>query len=279
MADETWHYLENQFDSVTKGRRGRMDSILNDTYVKLNAAVGQNAAYLPIRDGLSDPKTAWETAYADWKNKRANWRGATQALENLLSALSVAPAPGSRSKIDKWESRIANYWAVTHPIYATLLPRGRDPFTEGTRDSIIDEVEQFGVRVAAKSVELLAAAGDPNLPPAEAAELTEQGNALAVLGTEVTAFHGELNGARTAQQQQEGMVDQCSASCEQKRVDAADALYKVLAQLMAMHWTKEARPMVAGFFDLTLLMETSQPGDEEEEEPQPPEGGGTPPTP
>lgn len=278
MPDETWHYLENQFDSVTKGRRGRMNSILNDTYQKLSASISNDGTYQPIRDLLSDPKNTWDADYAEWKNKRAAWRSTTQALDNLFAALQLAPTPGGRSKLDKWESKIASFWAVSHPIYAYLLPRGREPFTRGTRDSMIDEVEQFGTRLTAKSAELLAAAAVPGLPAEEAAELTEQGDALAALGTEVTAFYGELNAARNAQTQQEGFVDQCSAMCEQARVGAADALYKVLALLMAKHSTKAERPLVAGFFDLTLLMDAPQSGDEEEEPPAPPEGG-NPPTP
>ena len=46
MPNETWHYLENQFDTVTRTSRKRMNSILVDHKTKIDAAAGTQGAPL-----------------------------------------------------------------------------------------------------------------------------------------------------------------------------------------------------------------------------------------
>ncbi len=251
MANETWHYLENQFDSVTRRARKRMDSILADTHPKLAQGANLNPALEPALAVLTPAKTAWDAAYGQWLDKQAGYRSATQATENLISSLQRAPAPGERSKLDRWESKVAGEWARSHPVYQFLFPRGREPFTSGTREQILDEVERLGGRFTQKAGDL---AG-------EAAAL------LTGLGGEVTAFHSELQAARDAQQTTEGEVDQFAALADQRRVEAATALYRVLAKLMDIFAEPAERDQVTGFFDLTLIMTPPRPDEGDEAEP------------
>jgi hypothetical protein len=266
MPEEVWHYLENQFDSATRGRRRRMNAILFDAVAKITQGAAANPALAPVLAVLATPKTQWDAAYGGWKNRRAEYRASTQALLNLLAALRTAPGPGQRSKLDRWESRVQNFWPATHEIYVYLFPRGREPFSVGSRDEIIAEVLGLGQRAAAKGAELTTAAGQPGLDPALAAELAEQGAALTALGTEVTAFHGQLQAARDAQTVKEGLVDQAAALCEQRRREAAWALYRAKSKLCDLFGTPEQIMQVAGFFDLGLIMSPPQ-ADEDEPEP------------
>ncbi len=252
MPTETWHYLENQFETVTSGSRSRMNAILADSHAKLTLGAAENAALAPVLAGLTAAKAGWDAAYGDWKGARASWRAATQTQVNLLAALRVAPAPGERSKIDRWESKVGGEWARSHPVYAYLFPRGREPFTSGTLEDILDELELLGQRLASKAAE--AAAGLS----------AEQQTLLTTLAGEVTAFHGLLGGARDAQQQVEGLVTRTADLCEQQRGSAATALYRVLAKLMDIFAEPASRGQVTGFFDLTLIMTPPSPDEEEE---------------
>ncbi len=252
MATEIWHYLENQFETVTEGSRGRMNAILADTHAKLTKGAADNPALVPVLAVLTPAKAAWDTAYGEWKESRAGWRSATQAQANLLATLRVEPAPGERSKIDRWESKAGAEWPRSHPVYAYLFPRGREPFTKGTLESIQDEVKRLGDRMAGQ-------AGDANagLSPEQVALLT-------ALAGEVTAFHGQLDAARDTQQEIEGLVDRLATRCEQQRVKTATALYQTLAKLMDLFAEPEARGEITSFFDLSLIM--APPASKEEEE-------------
>ena len=252
--EDLWHYLANQFDNVTKGRRKRMNAILADSFAKLTEGAASNAALVPVLAVLTAVKGPWDTAYGAWKERRAAWRSTTQEFDNLLAALRVSPGGGLRSKIDRWESKVAAFWAVSHAVYAYLFPQGREPFTVGGRDEIITEVKGLGERLATKSGELTTAAGAPGLPAGQVAELEEQADALDALGTEVTAFYNLMKDARSAQTVKEGLVDQAAATCEQRRVESATALYRALAKLMDIFAEPEVRMQVAGFFDLELIV-------------------------
>lgn len=278
MANESWHYLENQFDGVTRESRKRMDAILADTFPKLVAGTAANSAIAPLVTILTPAKTAWDTVYGQWANARAASRAATQQVENLLFVLRREPAPGERSHVDAWESRLSAEWARSHAVYAYLLPQGREPFTLGTREQMIGAVEQFGKRLTDQAGKLQAEAAQPGLAADKAARLTRQATLLTELAGDVSAFFAQLDAARDAQQQREGELDGLSGQVEAARVIAATALYKVLGSLMAIFAEPPQRSQVTAFFDLTLIMNPPKAGEDEEEElpadPVPPAGGG-----
>jgi hypothetical protein len=242
MAAETWHYLENQFETVTDGSRQRMNSLLADTHAKLTKGAADHAALVPVLAVLTPAKTDWDAAFGAWKDARAQWRSASQGQQNLLAALQEEPAPGERSKIDRWESKVGSEWAKSHPIYAYLFPLGRSPFTEGTLENILGEVKRLGERLAAKAAD------------AGAGLTAEQTALLTALATEVTAFYTQLSATRDTQQQIEGVVARTADLCEQQRVKTATALYRVLAKLMDIYAEPEQRGQVKAYFDLTLIM-------------------------
>lgn len=225
MPVQTWHYLENQFESVTRTSRKLMDTILTDSHAKFHAGASSHASVNAGYVLLNTAKLNWDTAYSAWHELRAAWRSSTQALLNLLSALQTSPGGGQRSKIDKWESKVASFWGDEHEVYAYLFPLGREPFSSGSREEIINAVEGLGTRLATKANELATAAGDPELPPETAAEYAEQAGALTALSAEVLAFHGLLEAARLLQTQKEGLLASQATLCEQRRKAAAVARF------------------------------------------------------
>jgi hypothetical protein len=256
-----WHFLENQFQTVTTGRRGLADGIYKDHVQKLTQAAAGNAALNALLAVINTAGAPWADKYGKWKNARAAYRGATQALVNLLDVLKLKPVGGGRSKIDDWDSKIRNHWSPGDPIYDELLPLGREPFTAGTREAIIDEVERLADRLEARAGALLEAAGAPP-PPADAALLTEQAGDVQAVQAKVAAFAALLVAARNTQTQKEGLVDQLSLQLEPARKALCTALYKNLGALMALF--AENPGEAAAFYDLTLIMSPPAGADEDE---------------
>lgn len=270
MPEVTWHYLENQIESVTAGNRKLMNAILLDHHAKLTAAALSDARLAPLVTFLAPVFADWGEKYGAWKNAQAGYRSASQALENFLAILREQPPGGGRSKLDEWVSKIAAFWPEGHPHYDFLLPRGREPFTRGSRDEMIGEVGRLAERLGEKATELGALAAAPGNTPAQTAEFTEQSNAMDAVQDKVLSFHGQLEGARTVQTQKEGALDQLSAQVRPARLAAADALYHDLAALMAIFYRAEDRDQVTGFFDLALIMTPPAPSDDQPDPAVPP---------
>jgi len=270
---EPWHYLENQFDSVTRTRRKLLHQIYLDHLQKLTAGTVGNSNLSSLIAVLNAAGTPWAQRYAAWKNARAAYRGATQTMTNLLDVLRVKPVGGGRSRVEEWDSKIRTYWSPGDPIYDELLPLGREPLTTGEIDTILDEVGRLAERVGTRAQALLDLAGSGTPTPEEAAVLTEQGNHLQTLHTRVLAFSGQLTQARNGQTQKEGAVDQLSGQLKPLRAALCTALYQNLGSLMTLYAANP--PEVAAFYDLTLIMAPpEEEEDEDEEEEEPPAGGG-----
>jgi len=265
---DTWHYLENQFLSVTKKRRGLADAIYKDHLAKLTGKLPGNAALAPLLAVVNAAGGPWSAKYGEWKNARAEYRGATQGVENLLDVLRKKPVGGGRSKIEEWDSKIRAHWSPGDPIYATLLPQGREPFTTGTRDGMLDEVGLLAGRIQPQADQLTAAITAALAAGADATLLTEQRDALVALKPSVVAFSAQVNAARSLQTQKEGFVDEFSEQLEPLRVGLCVALYRNVGSLMAM--LAPHQTAVAGYFDLQLIM--APPAGDDEDEP-----GGNPP--
>lgn len=196
-----------------------------------------------------------------------------------LSRLRVAPAPGLRSLIDRWGSRIDSLWAATHPSHVVfLLPEGRRVFTEGGRDAIVFQVKLLAARLAKMAADIAAAAQAPGLDPALAAELAEQSATLATLAAGMGNFHATLAAARVAQIRARGQLKKISIECEQARGVAAAALYRVLIRLIDRFPAPGERGQVTSFFDMMLLStarradDDEEPGDEAPAAPAPAQG-------
>lgn len=261
MADQTWHYLENQFDSVTKGNRKLMHAILKDHYGKLSSEAATNPAVQPLLDDLQPVYADWGQKYGDWKSAQTTYGAATVAFQNQLEALQQMPPGDGRSRIDEWASKIASYWTPGSQHYSFLLPRGREPFTTGSRDEIVEEVQRFAARLGVKETELTQLVGQPGNTPEQTADYTEQAAAMSALEAKVNAFYAKLNGARTAQTEKGSQVEQLSGQVRNARVATAEALYRNLAGLMRIFYKADDRPRVTEFFDLGMIMNPPAPSD------------------
>ncbi len=238
MENNTWKFIENPFLSATADSRRKMDRIVEDHDAKLDAAStepGANPELAVLFTAWGPKKTEWDTAYDAWRNARAGYKGGTVTVENLLNQLHTKPGLEEDSKIENWDNRIRAVAPRGSALYTTLLPQGRAPFSGGTRDGMINEVKLLGQRLAAQTTK-------PE---------------LVALGTEVSAFHTQLDNARTGQQGQEGDVTLDASEIEEARKMMARVLYGNCGMLMFLF--QDTPEALAGFFALDELRSPGSP--------------------
>lgn len=214
----TWHYLNNTFLIITVGSNKLMMIISPDFRARLisHSADPEIAAFLAIFAPIDD---AFANAYTAWFNAGAFYKGATISFENLLSVLS-------KTKLDLWIPQVQVVFPEGSAEYATLFPKGRTLFTNGSYDIRINAVKSLGTALASYP-------------------------ALAAVKTDVDNFHSDLVDTRTAQQTKEEDVRGKSELLETARVNTAVAMYRILGKLMAKF--AETPEAIAKFFDLALI--------------------------
>ena len=238
MESNSWKYAENSFEARTRKSRAKMNTIVLDHDAKLTAAANEAGADPRLATLLADwtpEKNAWTEAYRRWKNTKATYGGGTIGFENLLRALQIKPGPEHDSKIENWDSRIRPVAPRGSATYTTLLPRGRAPFSEGSRDDIVEEVRNLGTRLAAQGNETLTA-----------------------IGRDVTDFYNQLDRARSRQQGLEGDTDLDASEIEAARKRIAIVLYGDVGMLMQIY--RETPERISAFFDLDTLRQAAGSG-------------------
>ena len=215
---ETWHYLENQFDNVTKGSRKQMQVITNDHNSRLVAQSGDVdidgliARYGPVHQDFLNK-------YSSWMNADAFHQSTTVGVNKLLNELSG-------TKIRQWDSAITIQYDVGTEEYMHLLPNRRTPFQTGGMDQRISEVKSLATRLNTYAP-------------------------LATLQGQVNTFHGLIKGARDNQQQKEQLVESTANQIETARVVLAIMLYRNLGVLMDKYGLTPE--VIATFWELKNL--------------------------
>jgi hypothetical protein len=285
-----WPLAENPFDNRTKRSRKAMHKIGADHKDKLDVKAATSAFFASLQ-GLYIPIwTNWTAAYNAWVNANAAWNSCTRKLEGMLDTLRVDPPGEGRSLIDQWEGAIAGLWSRTGSMYEYFFPQGREPFTEGTRESTIQAVATLSTRLIEKTaiiqseranlelqLDALVAAG-ATVPDElqDAVQLARDREATVTrLGNRINAFAGSLQAARSEQQGCEGTVALASSALDKQRVRLARRLLKNFYLIADHHCDVEApepNPQFAAadYFDLATLMRPNGEGDDGEEEPPAP---------
>lgn len=218
LIKETWHYLSNQFDNVTKKSFKLMNIINADHLAKLQAQASDTViATLLARTNV--PHDSFNTTYSNWLSAKGFYKGETNRVNGYLKELSSV-------KLKQWDAQIQAVYLEGTPDYKILLPNGRKPFQSGTIDDRISHLQAFVQRLAAYPT-------------------------LVTTKTNVIAFHTMLNAARDVQQQKEELVDYASTLLEVARKDIALMMYRNLGVLIDKYASNP--DFVSNFWDYQLL--------------------------
>jgi len=213
-----WHFLENQFDNATRSSFRLMLTVTNDHYAKL-VAQQADADILALKNRTQPIHEAFLNGYSSWKTEKALYKSATQTVDNLFEDLS-----GTYAR--QWDTAIMVEYDKGTVEHTALLPNGRAPFQQGTKDEIIAAVKTLGDTL-------------DNYAP------------LAALKATVDGFHTTIKGARDAQQGKENTSAQASTDLETARVDIATMLYRNLGSLMDKYG--ETPDTILNYFEVSLL--------------------------
>lgn len=218
MAQETWHYQQNQFDNATEGSFKKMNILNADHFGKLQALQGDPdiAALLARTTPLHD---AYNLRYSRWLSAKATYKGRTSQMEEHINNLSL-------TKSKEWDAQIQVVHLEGTPNYIAILPDGRKPFYSGTIDDKISHLQSLAQRLVAYP-------------------------ALAATMNDVLAFHTTIDNARDVQQQKEELVHDASDLLETARKNIALMMYRNLGFLIDKYGS--APEMISNFWELQLL--------------------------
>ena len=237
MAEQMWRFLINTFEVQTEGSNVKMLSLATDTHAKLNNETSDPDILLIFND--FDPfYDAYRQICINYDLVAGDYEGETLAFETILDSIPT--------EIRKWEAGVRFVYVEDSPEERAIFPDKRTPFLQGTYE---DRISAVGTLVEKLS-------SDP---------------ALAAVHVMVQTFYNTALSARLAQQGEEGNLGQLSDLRENQRLITADEMYGVLGRLM--HKFRNDRDQVERFFDLSLLRETGDGGEE------PPPGDPAEPTP
>ncbi len=231
MAEMIWRFLINTFDVQTEGSNVKMLSLATDTHAKLKNEIAD--------PGINVIFTAFDPFYDAYRQICINYdlaagdyEGETLGFETIMDSIP--------EEIRKWEAGVRFVYVEDSPEERAIFPDKRTPFLQGTYEDRISAVGTLAEKLSS----------DP---------------ALAEVHAVVQSFYNTALSARLAQQGEEGGLGELSDLRENQRLITADEMYGVLGRLM--YKFRNDRDQVERFFDLSLLRQTGDDGEEPPAEP------------
>jgi len=226
-----WHYLNNQFENATDGSFRLMLTVTNDHYAKL-VAQQADADILALLNRTTPIHNAFLNGYSNWKTQLALYKSATETVDGMLGDLQANLAR-------QWDAVIMVQYDKGTAEHTALLPNGRTPFQQGTKDERIAAVKTLG-------------------------ETLDDYAPLAALKTTVDSFYTTIKNARDAQQGKENTSAQASTDLEVARAAIATMLYRNLGALIDKFG--ETPNNISNYFEVSLLQSKSNATPPTEEE-------------
>jgi hypothetical protein len=221
MAASIWHYLENQFENVTKNNNKLSVIIANDHDSKLQAESG-DPEILVFYNRFHPLKIDLSVKYGLWVAAKGLYKGETARVEQKLAVLSG-------TAIESWDIQVQVVHKRETPDYIALLPNFRIPFQSGGIDLRIEELRGFSTRLNSYA-------------------------ALAAVKAEVDAFLAVLEGFRNVQQGKEETVGLASDNLKASKLACMIMSYRNLGGLIDKFGSNPSD--VERFYELELLQQT-----------------------
>lgn len=223
MSIPIWHYLENQFENVTRNSNKLSVIIANDHDSKLQAESG-DPEILVFYNRFHPLKIDLSIKYALWVAAKGLYKGETARVEQKLAELSG-------TAIESWDIQVQAVHIRGTPDYIALLPNFREPFQAGGMDIRIEELRAFSTRL-------------------------DSYPALAGVKGEVDAFLAVLEGFRNVQQGKEQSVGLASDNLSSSKLACMIMAYRNLGGLMDKFGSNPSD--VERFYELELLQQSPQ---------------------
>lgn len=222
----TWHYLSNQFLTVTERnyKKAYELSVFHDS--ALAQAVKDNSKdpdYTFLYNRYHPVHLAYVAAYTQWDSAGGNRQGETLNVSQLLALLP--------SKLDDWDPAVQIVYKKNTPGFKKIFPNKRKPFNSGTIDQRIAAVNTLAENIG----------DDPKLVDTK---------------TGVTDFYTLLSTARGTQDGSKSTTDTRSKEVNAARIPAMQLQYAATGFFMNKFY--ENPEMATAYFDVQLLRDIEQ---------------------
>jgi hypothetical protein len=223
-----WHYLVNQFVSVTRKNFTKAFKLSNYHDAYLNRMKNEDPAdpdwallynrYHPVHLDFVTIDTAW-------KNAGGQQQGQTLNVDQLLELLNA--------KVNKWDALIQSETGFEKGTanYVSIFPQGRYPFNNGGKTERVEAVNVLAMNIAA-------------YPPLNAVKLL------------VADYFQLLEAAHDGQEGAKGSTKSKGQEVDIQRMETMAQQYRNLGFLMDKYF--RTPQFVQPFFDLNVLRESRQ---------------------
>ncbi len=227
----TWIYISNTFEVITRNSYKLCDILLRDHVARATKKLANNpgdTALQIIQGEAASELSLWASAHLSWTLARGTYRGATQTVEELLTGIA--------GRLDEWiveiqAAGVGKPYMEGKPGYTVLFPEGRQALTRGAYEQRILKLTALGAALTAQAP-------------------------LAAVATQVNTYAGTLAAARSTQQGAEGNVEDLSDALEVRRKAACLAMYRNLGRAMTKYGPE---PVVETFFDMSYIRDGAAP--------------------
>ena len=223
-----WHYVINQFTSVTRNNFKKALKLSNYHDAALNRVQ---------TDDPMDPDWAllynryhpfhldYVAAYTAWKNAGGQQEGQTLNIDQFLELLV--------NRVNKWDAlvQVETGFEKGTPNYKAIFPNGRAAFNRGAKTARVEAVNVLGQSLA-------------SYPPMAAVKLLVDG------------FYAQLDGARDVQEGAKGSTKNKSQELELQRLETMTEQYRDLGFMI--NKVADQPQLIEALFDLNVLREGRQ---------------------
>lgn len=223
MSNDNWSYINNPFETNTRGSFKKMNMLGKDHLDKLAAAAASDAFFQPLFNRTKPAYKAFQQKLTEASANLGIYEGQTMAVQDAFQQLS-------NKYIKQWDIMVQVEYLDGTPEYKAILPNGRKPFQSGSYESRVKEVQALATRMSAYT-------------------------ALDTLRAKVEEVAARLSATRSKQQGHELMESEISDETEHLRKELAYVLHANFALLLDRFVREPYR--VTNYFELQYIRRSS----------------------
>lgn len=221
----SWIFLINTFFVNTKNSFKLALTLFEDTHAKLAAEAEHDTDIALIYTDFKAFYFAYKELYAQKQSYLGIYEGQTLNFETVIGEMP--------QQVRRWEGIVRAMFIEDSPEERAIFPNKRNPFLQGSYEQRISAVETLSITL--------------NTYPT-----------LANVVNIVETYYNRLEGARLAQQKQEGQNDKLSGLLAKQHKITCEELYGVLGRLM--HKFRYNPEYIGNFIEIGLLRSKSGTG-------------------
>ena len=229
---QTWSYLFNPFEVLSKRSLRKLLIFATDHYDKLSALSANDVFLQTLFQTLEKPFQEFSTSFQAISSTNSTYQSKTQVFETKIIELSA-------EKIKRWDIKIQNEFLEGTEEYKSILPQGRKPFQTGMYEERVAAVQTLAQKLKNYAI-------------------------LSALQTEINDYALELRSLRSEQQGKEVLSRNAEIELRQKAASLIQAMHRIFGGLI-WHFGGDTQ-RIESLYELRWLRNTSKGSSTEQDE-------------